>query len=204
MKPRVVVVTDPMCSWCWATKPHVEAAMRKWGGEVAFDFILGGINTDATQPIGEYGIARLDALWHQVTAVTGQTFSHRYPDGCIYNSVLPCHAVEAARDILGEPPFDYLHRVQELFFVDAANVNDRGVLAQAAGELGMEPKDFASRIDSKEVAARTRWNFSARHRYGANALPSFLFGQGADLALMAGGYIDTEFLGAEIEARLGG
>lgn len=202
MKPRLVVVTDPMCSWCFAASRHVENAMAAFAGRVDFDLILGGINTHATQPIGDYGQRRLDALWHQVTATTGQHFSHIFPEGCIYNSLLPCRAVEAARDLLGEPPLPYLHRLQKLFFLEATNINDRTVLAEAAAEFGVEPNDLLHRIDSAEVATRTQWGFTRSRRQGAGALPSFLFGSDEDLTLMAGGYLDTEFLCTGIEARL--
>ena len=202
MNPRLVVVTDPMCSWCFAASSHVENAMAEFAGRVDFDLILGGINTHATQPIGEYGQKRLDGLWHQVTATTGREFSHIYPEGCIYNSLLPCRAVEAARDLLGEPPLDYLHRLQKCFFLEALNINNRDVLANEAAEVGMDADDFLERLDSAEVVARTQWGFSRSRRQGAGALPSFLFGRGENLALMAGGYLDTEFLCKEIEARL--
>ncbi len=177
--------------------------MTEFVGRVDFDLILGGINTHATQPIGDYGRRRLDALWHQVTATTGQRFSHVFPEGCIYNSLLPCRAVEAARDLLGEPPLGYLHRLQKLFFLEATNINDRRVLADAGAEFGIDPDDLLRRIDSAEVATRTQWGFTRSRRQGAGALPSFLFGPGEDLTLMAGGYLDTEFLCGEIEARLG-
>lgn len=202
MNPRLVVVTDPMCSWCFAASRHVENAMAAFAGRVDFDLILGGINTHATQAIGEYGQKRLDGLWHQVTATTGQEFSHIFPEGCIYNSLLPCRAVEAARDLLGEPPLNYLHRLQKCFFLEAVNINDRDALASEAAEFGIDVDDFLQRLDSAEVATRTQWGFARSRRQGAGALPSFLFGRGDDLTLMAGGYLDTEFLCTEIEARL--
>lgn len=202
MNPRLVVVTDPMCSWCFAASDHVENAMAEFAGRVDFDLILGGINTHATQPIGEYGLQRLDGLWHQVTATTGRKFSHIFPDGCIYNSLLPCRAVEAARDLLSEPPLPYLHRLQKCFFLEATNINDRDVLASVAAEFGIDADEFLLRLDSAEVAARTQWGFTRSRRQGAGALPSFLFGAGDDLTLMAGGYLDTEFLCTEIETRL--
>ena len=203
MNPRLVVVTDPMCSWCFAASGHVENAMTEFAGRVDFDVILGGINTHATQPIGEYGQKRLDGLWHQVTATTGQEFSHIFPEDCIYNSLLPCRAVEAARDLLGEPPIHYLHRLQRCFFLEAVNINNRDVLARAAAESGMDADEFLRRLDSAEVAARTQWGFTRSRRQGAGALPSFLFGPEEDLTLMAGGFLDTEFLCTEIAARLG-
>ena len=202
MNPRLVVVTDPMCSWCFAASRHVENAMARFAGRVDFDLILGGINTHATQPIGEYGLKRLDGLWHQVTATTGQEFSHVFPEGCIYNSLLPCHAVEAARDLLSDPPLPYLHRLQKCFFLEATNINDRDVLASEAAEFGIDADDFLRRLDSAEIATRTQWGFTRSRRQGAGALPSFLFGTDEDLTLMAGGYLDTEFLCTEIESRL--
>ena len=52
MNPAVRFVTDPMCSWCWGTTPHFEAAMESprpiaW----TFDIVLGGINVHSTKPV---------------------------------------------------------------------------------------------------------------------------------------------------------
>ena len=95
--------------------PAINEVVERLGDRISFDMRLGGINTDSARPVGIYGRRRLDILWDEVTEVTGQTFSHQLPEGTIYNSQLPCLALEGARDILGVPPILFTHRLQQLF-----------------------------------------------------------------------------------------
>ena len=111
---HVYVVTDPMCSWCWGMAGAVEEAAHVLRDEVTFELLLGGINTHGTQPIGEFGRRHLMKLWQEVHATTGQPFGFRLPDEFIYNSTLPCVAVEALRRRSGVAPFGFLHRLQQL------------------------------------------------------------------------------------------
>ena len=203
MSPAVRFVTDPMCSWCWGTTPHFEAAMAALAGRVAFDIVLGGINVHSTKPVGAYGRDRLNALWDEVTAVTGQYFSHDLPDGTVYNSLLPCLAAEAMRDARGAPPFGYTHRLQQRFFAEGVNVNDLDTLL-ATGEDFDVPRDrLRPLMDSEPVRQRTRWGFETARQYGTNALPSVLVSaDGASFRLFAGGFVDSERLIEDLEGWL--
>ena len=92
---KVYIVTDPMCSWCWGMAGAVEEAAHRLADQVTFELLLGGINTHATQPIGEFGRRHLMKLWQEVRETTGQRFGFELPEGLIYNSHLPCVAIEA-------------------------------------------------------------------------------------------------------------
>ena len=189
----------------------IDEVMAALAEVVDFDLRLGGINVDSTRPVGAYGRRRLDALWNEVTAVTGQTFSHELADGTIYNSVLPCRAVEAMRDLTGQPPFEMNQQLQRRFFVESVNVNDRDELIATAVELGVDAGDFERRLSSAEIRARTDWEFKTSRRYGTNALPSVLVSTGSawfdtggshDYRLLAGGYVSAAQLKLDIQVWL--
>ena len=202
-EPAVRFVTDPMCSWCWGTTPHFEAVMEALRDRVAFDIVLGGINVHSTKPVGAYGRKRLSALWNEVTAVTGQVFSHHLPAGTVYNSLLPCLAAEALRDIRDAPPFGYTHRLQQRFFAEGVNINDLDTLLGTAEEFDVPRDRLRPRMDAEAVRQRTRWGFETAREYGTNALPSVLVSSdGASFRLFAGGYVDAERLVADLEAWL--
>lgn len=198
---KVVVVTDPMCSWCWGMAPAIEQAATRLAGEVEFDILLGGINIHGTQPIGAYGRRHLMRIWREVTATTGQTFGFRLPESFVYNSTLPCIAVQSMRRWLGKAPFGYLHRLQQIFFLEGRNINDAGVLADAAGELGWDGAACLRALDDPELARQVAEQFAASRSYGTNALPSVLWESDAQRTLLAGGYVDADMLAALITAR---
>ena len=172
--------------------PAITEVVERLSGRISFDIRLGGINTDSVRPVGEYGRRRLDLLWDEVTEVTGQTFSHQLPKGTVYNSRMPCLALEGARDISGAPPFLFTHRLQQRFFEEGVNINDQNVLLETGEELGIEPSRLLERMTSTEVVTRTDWGFAGSRRYGTNALPSIVVsGNNQDFRLFAGGYVSA-------------
>ena len=208
MTPTLKFVVDPMCPWCWAMAPHIEATLKNFDGRVAFDLAVGGINIRTMKALRKSGLKRLQALWRRVTAVTGQQFSHRLPAEIIYNSQLPCLAVEAMRTLMRAPPFAYLHYLQRLLFVDGVNINnldvvleacdelgadpDRlvalmgpgrfcrhlDVVLEACDELGADPDRLVALMDREPVKERTRRQIHTARSYGTSALPSVLVSAG--------------------------
>ncbi|NIP14389.1 MAG: hypothetical protein GWM88_06525 [Pseudomonadales bacterium] len=179
----------------------VESALARLEGEVEFDFLLGGINVHGTQPIGEYGRRHLMRIWRDVQETTGQTFGFRLPDVFVYNSTAACMAVEAVRGLTGTAPFGYLHRLQQLFFVEGRDVNDRDLLAGIASDFGCDRAAFVALLDDPAVAAHIREEFAGARRYGTNALPNVLWESGNGRELLAGGYADADMLVELVRAK---
>ena len=203
MTPTLKFVVDPMCPWCWAMAPHIEATLKNFDGRVAFDLAVGGINIRTMKPLRKSGLKRLQALWRRVTAVTGQHFSHRLPAEMIYNSQLPCLAVEAMRTLMRAPPFAYLHYLQRLLFVDGVNIHNLDVVLEACDELGADPDRLVALMDREPVKERTRRQIHTARSYRASALPSVLVSAGgAAFRLFAGGFMDAVQLEADIERWL--
>ncbi|MFP6814173.1 MAG: DsbA family protein [Pseudomonadales bacterium] len=198
---KVIVVTDPMCSWCWGMAPDIEQAASRMDGEVEFDFLLGGINTHASQFIGDYGARHLFRIWHEVAATTGQSFGFRLPERLVYNSRLSCVAVHVVRRKFGTPPFGYLHRLQQAFFMEARNINDADVLADAAVDFGCEREAFLDALKDARLLEQVTDEFALSRGFGTNALPSVLWEVDGVRSLLAGGYADAEMLVELIEAK---
>ncbi|MCZ6619231.1 MAG: DsbA family protein [Gammaproteobacteria bacterium] len=199
---RVLIVTDPMCSWCWGMSSAVEEAAVELRDEVEFDFLLGGINTHGTQPLGEFGERHLLQIWREVRSTTGQDFGFRLPEQFVYNSTLPCLAVEAVRRFMQRPPFGYLHRLQQCLFVQGRNINDRLLLGQVALEFGLRRSEFDASLEDQELRDIVSAQFVSSRVYGTNALPSVLVENSAERRLLLGGYADAAMLVAQIRARL--
>lgn len=190
-RSRVILVTDPMCSWCWGMAAAVEEAAHALADEVPFDLLLGGINTHGTQPIGEYGRRHLLHIWREVRATTGQDFGMVVPQGMIYNSTLACVAVEAVRRRHGRPPFGYLHRLQQCLFVEGRDISNADVLARVAEEFDWAAAEFLEALTSTELRSRVQSQFASSRSYGTNALPNVLIEQQGRRRLLFGGYADS-------------
>ncbi len=194
MTHRVLVVTDPMCSWCWGMSGAVEEAAHLLGAEVVFDVLLGGINTHATQPIGEFGRRHLMKLWGEVHATTAQPFGYQLPDDFVYNSTLPCVAIEAFRRRLELAPFGFLHRLQQCLFVEGRDINSALELDRIAQEFGWEANELADSLSDEALIASARKQFETSRIYGTSALPNVVVEDGGDRRLLFGGYADSEMM----------
>ncbi len=199
---RVLVVTDPMCSWCWGMSPAIEEAADRLAGEVEFDFLLGGVNTHGTQPVGDYGRRLLIHIWREVQATTGQRFGFRLPDALVFNSTLPCLAVAAVRCASGQAPFGYLHRLQQLFFAEGVNINDQELLLRTAEDFGVRREGVAENMATEALRSRVAAEFAASRGYGTTALPSVLIDRKGERRLLAGGYADADMLELLIRQEL--
>ena len=193
-RPTVLIVTDPMCSWCWGMSAAVETAAHELADDVTFDLLLGGINLHATQPIGEFGRRHLMKLWQDVHETTGQPFGFQLPDGFIYNSRLPCLAVEALRRRTGSAPFGFLHRLQQCLFSEGRNITSAEVLDWVAQEFGWRAGELAAELDDPVLGELTEVQFEGSRRYGTNALPNVLIEQGGERRLLFGGYADARMM----------
>jgi putative protein-disulfide isomerase len=199
---RVLLVSDPLCSWCWAFTPEYEAAMRVLEKRVAFDLLLGGINLGASLPLGDAAQARFDRLWKQVAETTGQKFSHRLPTAFVYNSTRACIALHAFRSLTGTPPFQFLHVLQERFFAHGEDVTAPGLLADVAVELGVPRAAFTDACADPLIEAKTLEEFAESKRYGTNALPSVLVEDGNGRRLFAGGWMSAAQMTTDVETWL--
>jgi putative protein-disulfide isomerase len=156
--------------------------------------MLGGINTHGTQPIGDYGRRFLMKLWREVAQTTGQKFGFKLPDEYVHNSSLACRAIEVVRDCVGEPPFDYLHELQQRFFVDGENINDIELLSELAEPYGVEVGTLTDKVGQVTIVERVKFQFDHAGAFGTNALPSLLIEKNDKLQLLAGGFVDAEML----------
>ena len=203
MTSHVYVVTDPMCSWCWGMSRAVEEAAHLLRDEASFDLLLGGINTHATQPIGDFGRRHLLNLWQDVHDTTGQPFGFKLPDEFVYNSRLPCVAVEALRRRSGLAPFGYLHRLQQCFFEEGRDINSALLLDWVAQEFGWQAGELAAELDDQSLHESVVDQFECSRNYGTNALPNVLIADDPEARrLLFGGYADSEMIVSLIREAL--
>ncbi len=195
MRPKIVFVTDPMCSWCWGMASEIERARIDGADEFEFELLLGGINVQSTLPVTDFARSRLALVWRSVREVTDAQFGAGLPSGAfVYNSTRACVAMEAVRSLRGAPPFDYLLRLQRQFFVEGVDVTNVAVLRDEAAALGIEPDAFDAAMQSRWVRTRARDGFALAKSYGTAALPSVLLEVRSGVRLIAGGYVDAPTL----------
>lgn len=194
----VLFVTDPLCSWCWGMADAIDTVRTRLAGAFGFDLVLGGINTDSTQPVGSYGRRLMRRLWQEVAATTGQPFAELPAAAYVHNSVPVCLALEHLRVVRGEPPFTQLHALQRRFFTRGEDITDPACLLHMLRAEGVVIESFETLSNDTALRERLRFQFSMARSFGTEAMPSVLLRRGADTRLLAGGYLDAQMLEAVI------
>lgn len=176
MSATLHLIHDPLCGWCYAAAPLVEAASQVPG--VTVQLHGGGML------VGERRL-RLTPAWRayvmphdrRIAQLTGQPFGAAYTDGLlqddtvVLDSAPPTTALLAAQ-ALGLPGLSLLHRLQRAHFVEGQRIAEPAVLRALAAELGLDEAAFAAQLDTL-AGAPTEAHFTQ-----SRALLDWLGGQG--------------------------
>jgi len=204
MKPKVIFVTDPLCSWCWAMLPDIQQLRIDMAEWLDFELMLAGLQVGGPEPPSAQQVQMLKEMWRNVAATTGQKFSGQLPKdpGFRYHSEIACRAVNIIRDHLQQIPWDYFHALQQAFYIDACNITDPIELAGIAEPFGIKRESMLEQIQSEPVIEATRAEFEIAKKLGAFALPSVLLDFGDGPKLVSGGWVTAEYLRPDLEARM--
>lgn len=220
-RPESVVpvwfVTDPLCSWCYATVPELQEALRRLGAGYELRIVLAGLQMGDRGVLGERHLRLLAHVWRQVTETTGQAFCGRLPDGFLYHSERLCRFLLAATDDEALR-LELLHSLHEALYRHGQDIHDPQLLLQLARRHGLAPDDPASLMEAARWRELVRRHVAAARGLPSRALPSILVGppcdgrsgggeggedmlDGFDAAdLAVGGYVTAAFLVPQIEA----
>lgn len=174
--PTLHYVYDPLCGWCYAVAPMIEAV-----AQAGIEIVLhgGGLWEPATPLAPETGayIRQNDA---RIAALAGMAFGSAYLDGLLTDATTvfwsspTIAAVLAAGTMETGADLRLMHAIQHAHYVDGRRVVETPVLTEVAGSIGLEKKAFLHALQSAPVGehiARTRrW----MQQLGLGGFPSFV------------------------------
>lgn len=182
--PTLHYVHDPLCGWCYAVTPMIEA-LAQAGIRVVLHG--GGLWDPATRPVPDKAvyIRQNDA---RIAELTGMAFGPAYLDGLLADpaTVLwsrpTIAAVLAAGTMVEGSDLRMMHAIQRAHYVDGRRVVETPVLAEAAASIGLAEGAFLHALGSVPVdehIVRTRlW----MQQLGLRGFPSFVLEHDGKLA----------------------
>jgi len=194
MKTTLTFVTDPLCSWCWATLPNVLTLRQQFQSEIHFELMMAGLQVGSSGQLNEFEMGRLNQVWHEVKTTTDIELSGIIPPDFIYHSEKICRALQAARLLKNEPPWRFFQALQHQFYVHGSNIRSDAVLSELAESCDINPTAMLKTMGTEACKAMTHAEFDTAKRLGANALPSLLLDKGSHPRLMSGGYVSYDYL----------
>jgi putative protein-disulfide isomerase len=156
--PTLHYIHDPLCGWCYAVTPMVEAVAQAGIGIVLHG---GGLWATAASPAPERRayIRQSDA---RIAALTSMAFGPAYLDGLLTDAATvfwsrpTVGAVLAAGTMVEGAGLRIMHAVQHAHYVGGRRVVEMPVLAEAARSIGLAE-------DVSSVPSRTRrWTSTLR------------------------------------------
>ena len=67
-------------------------------------------------------------------------------------------------------------RLMDLYFTEGADLTNRAVLVQAAGDVGLDPEDVRAALDSEKDVAEVEQEAQSAKEAGIEGVPCFIFG----------------------------
>lgn len=183
--PTLHYIHDPLCGWCYAVTPMVDAVAQAGIGIVLHG---GGLWETETNPAPERRayIRQSDA---RIAALTGMAFGPAYLDGLLADAATvfwsrpTVAAVLAAGMMVGDPGVEgpgegaglrMMHAVQHAHYVDGRRVVEMAVLAEVAGSIGLAEDAFLHALRNapvdEHIARTRRW----MRQLGLHGFPSFV------------------------------
>jgi putative protein-disulfide isomerase len=202
---------DPLCGWCYASHPLIEAVRTVPGLTVQMHAggMLAGMNRQMTSAaLREFILSHV----RRITAMTGQRFNAAYTDQLlsdptvIFDSEPPTGAILAAVE-LGCDGLDVLAHIQKAQYLDGRRVSEPATLIELAVELGLDRTAFAQRLTYlRGTGVREHIDRARRfmREVGGQGFPTFALATGGQPELLD----NAEWLGrpdewrAEIERRV--
>ncbi|MDH6595145.1 putative protein-disulfide isomerase [Variovorax sp. TBS-050B] len=178
-------IFDPMCGWCYAAAPLVEAARGIPGLAVRFHGggMMTGANRRSVSPAWRAYVMPHD---RRIAEMTGQPFGEPYfegllrDSGAVMDSEPPTTAVLAADSLRSGGGLDMVHRLQRAHYVEGRRIADAAVLHALAAELGFAPDAFGAafaRLAGAPTARHIAESRALLQRAGGQGFPTFVFAQ---------------------------
>jgi putative protein-disulfide isomerase len=178
-------IFDPMCGWCYAAAPLVDAARGVPGLKVEFHGggMMTGANRRAISPQWREYVMPHD---RRIAELTGQPFGEAYFEGLLrdtgatMDSEPPTTAVLAAEALREGGGLDMIHRLQRAHYVEGRRIADADVLTAVAVELGFDAQAFATAFARMSGDATSQHFAASRQllrRAGGQGFPTFVLAQ---------------------------
>ena len=99
MDREILIIVDPMCSWCWGFSPVLRAIDEAYNSFAPIYPIVGGLRPLTSDPMNDRAKEEIQQHWKNVNEVSGQTFDFTFFDrkDFIYDTEPACRALVTVR-----------------------------------------------------------------------------------------------------------
>ncbi|MGH1537819.1 MAG: DsbA family protein [Gammaproteobacteria bacterium] len=199
---QLVYFASPMCSWCWGFSPVIQKikALNKVDN---IRLVLTPFRIDTTQPMDDALRNYVLGQWQKVHHTTEQSFDFRFamPEEFIYNTRLVCLAIKAFNKQLPQQEFEYLHALQQAFYVENKDLTNQAVLIDIAEKFALDTKRFSDDLMSSEVSIALEEDFVLCQQLAVQSYPTLMTEKFGNYSVLVAGYCSYEDLATRVVAQ---
>lgn len=203
---HLVYFADPMCSWCYGFAPVIRAVADIFGDRLPVDLVMGGLRAGNTLPMRDKDKDYIRDAWTRVNEASGQPFDYAFldRDGFVYDTEPACRAVVAVRALAPGKALHFKERVSTAFYAEGRDTTRQEVLADIAGEAGLDRSRFEAAFASPGIRDATDQDFTSARQLGIHGFPTLIAGNRLtnQYALVTNGYRPLDGLPQTLETWL--
>jgi putative protein-disulfide isomerase len=190
MDREILVVVDPMCSWCWGFSPVVRAIHDAYAERAAVYPIVGGLRPLTTIPMNDHAKTEIRHHWESVHEVSGQPFDFSFfdRDGFVYDTEPACRALVTVRSLEPKSALDFLEHMHRAFYAENRDITDDGVLVDLAVTAGVDRSDFLELFPTRKMTYQTSSDFFRSQSMGVTGFPTVILRVDEKLSLLSTGF----------------
>jgi len=178
---KLIYFADAMCSWCYGFSPVMTSIRQAFGADLPIQVVAGGLRPGTTTPMTDKARAEIGGHWHHVHEASGLSFDPAVlVPGFVYDTDPAARAVVLARRANPDLALTYLERAQRAFYSEGRDITQTEVLADLAGELGLDREGFAAHLDDPDLKNETWGDYGVSQRAGVTGFPTLVAGPGPD------------------------
>jgi putative protein-disulfide isomerase len=176
IRKELILVADPMCSWCWGFAPAVRAIRENYGDKLAVNLIVGGLRTGNDKIMDVDTKTYIRHHWEEVSKASGQPFDFNFfeREEFVYDTEPACRACVTVRGIKPEVTLNYLELLHRGFYANNRDVTNSSVLTSLAVSLGIDATNFTTIFQSEEARAATFNDFQVALNLGVTGFPTIV------------------------------
>lgn len=203
---KITVFADPVCTWCWGSVPVIRALAYRYGEQLKFSYLMGGMIEDITTYSnrklsigGDIALSNRNIHDHWLEASSSHGMPvcssgfHLFNDE--HRSTLPQNYAYIAahiyckrykEEIPKKSHFRFLRRLQEATAVDAVLTNKEEQIIGIATTTGFDPELFRKIFNSDEVKAEYKKNKALCNEYEVHSFPTYIVEHQGEEMLLRG------------------
>lgn len=204
---KLILVADPMCSWCYGFGKELSALQERHPA-LPIEIRVGGVRAGDTEVMGDEMKRFRLGHWSRVESLSGLPFNREAfmaLSGFVYDTEPVCRAIVAARKLAPEVnQLSVFRAFQRAFYVDGRDTTSGAVLSEigaaAISEQGVVVSSSAFFAAWSDLATvdETAADFKLVRTWGINSFPALVLELAGKLKLVAPGYTSA----AELDERL--